>query len=153
LDILMRQRRGFGLGLVLAASALALGSISIGIVPDTEARLGFNVDWDTWPQWIGGTLMAMVCLVAGLWLWLAAPERVTLASTRILALGGGGLFGLILALATAAQAWLWRNEVLFGGMEAWQGAGGWRLWACAAAGLVGLGIMLVSLFLAKSEER
>jgi hypothetical protein len=153
LETLMGQRRAFGLGLIVAGAFLALGATVAGFQADEEARFGFSVNWDYWPLWIGGTLMALVCLAVGLWMAFGDPDQATEAGFRVAVLSTGGMFGLVLALATAAQAWLWRSEILFGGLEAWQGPYWWRLWVCAAAELAGLGIMLASLLLARREER
>jgi hypothetical protein len=97
--------------------------------------------------------VGLTLLTGGLYLVLAEPGRVDVNQTRLLVLVVGGLSGLGIALATAALTVTWWDEVIAGGMEAWQGAGSWRLWALAYAGLVGLGLMFGSVFLARSEER
>src|SRR5437762_5828846 len=69
----------------------------------------------------------------------------------IVLLAGGG-FGLLLALLTVCQAWIWR-PVFFGGLPAWRGPQAWQLWLCAYLELVGLVLMFVCLNLARADVR
>ncbi len=64
----------------------------------------------------------------------------------------GGLTGLNLFVLSVCLAYLWREDVM-GGIVAWQGDNGWRLWLCAYTMITGLVIMMVSLNLAKTDVR
>jgi hypothetical protein len=115
--------------------------------------VGFGSDWEDLPETVGGALLAATALGAALWLLLSPPERITLSHTRLLALAVGGAAGLVISLATAWRAWLWRATVFTGGMEAWQGPQWWHLWVCILLELFGLALMFASLLLARTEER
>lgn len=96
---------------------------------------------------------ALVTGMAAVWHRSRDPEAMSAVdATRILLLIVGGALGFAIAFAACARALLWRSYFV-GGMEAWQGEGGWRVWACVLAGLIGLAIMFFSLTLARAEER
>ncbi|HEY1860434.1 MAG TPA: Gldg family protein, partial [Gemmataceae bacterium] len=101
----------------------------------------------------GCFLLGVGCFCAGLWFYLYQENAFTPAEAgRFLVLLVGGALGLSLTLAILARAWQWR-ETIFGGLEAWQGSNGWRVWLVLAGTLVGLAIMFGSLLLARTEEQ
>ena len=126
-------------GLILALTAIVLILVQ---------KLG--ADW--FPELAGLLLFGVLGVFGGGWLLLSQASDLTTAKMRIFVLVVGGVAGLILALAAATRAFLWRDEI-FGGMRAWQGDRGWHLWLCAYVELIGLGLMFASLLLARTDIR
>jgi hypothetical protein len=145
LEFLIRRRQQVAYGL------FGVGAALVGLA--LWLYLSHDKPMDYLPEMLAAVLLALVAVAAGLWQLLAPAEQVTLANTRILVLAAGGLAGLVIALCTAMRAWWWRDDVIFGGLPAWQGKNGWRLWVCVLAELAGLVLMFASLLLARTEER
>jgi|GEM_PF-301991 len=99
------------------------------------------------PQWAGLLFLGMIGVGSGLRLYLAKESNI-----RIMVLIVGGCTGLVIALMTLAQMWIWR-ETLTGGLPAWRGENGWRIWLCVYLELFGLGLMFGSFMLAKTDIR
>src|SRR5262249_43383946 len=131
-----------------AYGLFALAAVLFGIA----GWLAYEFGWGALPQAVGGSLIGLIALGAGLWQLLAPPGLVNPANTRLLVLAAGGLTGLVIALTAAARTWVWRDATLFGGLAAWQGEDTWwKVWVCIAGVLAGLMLMFVSLLLARTE--
>jgi hypothetical protein len=74
------------------------------------------------------------------------------ASMRFFVLFVGGALGLDLFVVSCGLALKWREHV-FGGMAAWQGDEGWRVWVCAYGIFLALAIMYGSFNIARSDMR
>jgi hypothetical protein len=153
LEALIRLRKPIAVSLFVVCALLIVAGAFLGSKEDPNTQIGYSIDWDYWPEALGAIFLGLVFLGAGLWLRLASERDVHLTGVRILVLGVGGLVGLIVSLATVGRTIKWWNVIFTGGLEAWQGADGWRPWVCIAAGLAGLAVMLISLLLARTEER
>ena len=105
----VHHRWQVGYGLFGISLVLIIFSIWRAVQGDADAPLGFTFDWDHWPEWVGGILVALIALAAGLWLFLAPTEEVNETGIRIGILTVGGLTGLVIALITVARVWLWRT--------------------------------------------
>jgi hypothetical protein len=148
----IQHRRQIAYGLFVLSLVLIIFPIWRAVQGDSDALMGFAFDWDHWPEWVGGIVVALIALAAGLWLLLAQAEEVNETNIRIAILTVGGLTGLVIALITVARVWLWRSELIFGGIQSWRANFGWLV-LCIVIELLGLGLMFVSLLLARSEER
>jgi hypothetical protein len=96
---------------------------------------------------------SLLCITAGFWLITSQPaDRTPLAMRCVLMVLGGGT-GFILALESFFRTYMWRQNVLFGGMAAWLGSNSWEFWLCAYIGLFGLALIFGSMLLARSEVR
>src|SRR5262249_19142860 len=135
------------------AVVLFIAFILLGFQQDDESRIGISVYWPSWPEALGAVCLAIVALGSGVWLLLAPLDQRTLTNTRIALLSTGGLFGLVIFLATVGRAGRWWSDIFSGGFAGWKGEGGWKLWLCIGVALLGLVIMFVSLLLARTEER
>ncbi len=145
LEFLVQQRQKFSVTL------MAIGGICfvIGLwlyftdpIPgDAPIKIGVLI--------LGG----LVILGGGLWLLIAAPEKITVARLRALILSVGGSFGFLIAVSMAIQAYVWRNIIVGEGMETWQGPEAWKLWLCIYLELVGLGLIFASFLLGRMDIR
>jgi hypothetical protein len=114
-------------------------------------RVGF--DRPVVPEVFGSLIFAGITLACVLAYWYSDRSTVPEGeSARLLALGVGGALGLGLALATLARIYVWW-EYLSGGLEAWQGNEGWRLWLLTGTGVASCLILFGSLLLARTEEQ
>jgi hypothetical protein len=143
LDRLARLRQQVAVGLLAAGAILVVAALVLGITLKTAAVA----------EVIGMNLLGLACVGAGLWYYLYsegsfAPQE----AARLLVLLVGGALGLSLTIAIFGRGWQW-SDTLFGGLEAWQGASGWRVWLVVGGALVGLIIMFASLLLARTEEQ
>lgn len=133
-----------GLSLVAVGFVLALVALAL--------LLFWKLDWSSFPELSAFMLLGLLGVSSGIWLTLSPSEQVTTAKMRIFVLIVGGVAGLILSLAALARAIVWRDDV-FGGMRAWQGDNGYRVWVCAYVELLGLGLMFVCVLLARADIR
>lgn len=140
-----------------------LGLLAIGIV-SLFVGLGLLIYWrgiilgsqqdasvaeKAWRAWLCADLLilGLALLVAG----VTAIRPVT--PTRILVLLAGGVTGLLMFLTGFGLAIAWRDNVLLGGMAAWQGENGWRVWVCAYLAFLGLGILFLSVLAVRGDVR
>src|SRR5205085_482026 len=103
-------------------------------------------------------LLALIALLAAVWLRLAGPGQLLppgdaqqlegLEDTRAVLLLVGGTAGFATWVLSLALAFQWRAMIL-GGVEKWQGEDWWQLWVCLLAMFGGLGVMLASLLPAR----
>jgi hypothetical protein len=143
-DFLRRHHAYVGLSMVVVGGLLAVAALVLVFV--------VKAGGEYFPETAGMFLLGALGVGGGSWLIVSQSDQLTTAKMRVFVLIVGGIAGLILSLAALAQAILWRDEV-FGGMRAWQGDRGWRLWLCAYALLIGLALMFASLQLARTDIR
>jgi len=109
------------------------------------------------PAWfpeVGALLFeSLLCATCAFWLISSQPAERTEFSIRCLLLTFGGVTGFILVVLAAIETLVWRQDVLLGGVSAWQGDNAYRFWICAYLFLTGLLLMFTSLLLARSEIR
>jgi hypothetical protein len=115
--------------------------------------LAYYFRWDYLSVCVGGALLALITLFAGLWQLLREPEAMAeLDAARILVLAVGGLAGLTVALLGLALSWRWW-EFVTSWLEVGQGKEFWRVGLAFLCILGGLAAMFVSLQFTRSEER
>lgn len=105
------------------------------------------------PEEIALLLFSMLCFGAALWLFVAGTSEIDPFTLRLFVLVVGGTSGLILLLMALGRAWMWRQDVFLGGIAAWQGPEAWKFWLVAYTQLLALGLMFVSLRLARADVR
>lgn len=133
----------------VAYALLATG----GILMVLPLWLALKYRGDYLPTAIMTTALAVIPLAVGLWQLLRPGDpEPQIATSRLLALAVGGLFGFGVVLVAAALAYQWW-DTLVGGVKEWQGPNAWRLWLCVGILLVGLALVFVSLQLGRTEER
>jgi hypothetical protein len=153
LETIMQQHKLIGSLMLGLAVILVILFILVGFQQDDDSRIGVSVYWAAWPEALGAVCLAIVALGFGAWLLMAPPKQLTLTNTRIALLATGGLFGLVIFLATLGRVGRWWSDIFTGGLAGWKGEGGWKLWLCIGVALIGLVIMFVSMLLARTEER
>lgn len=95
----------------------------------------------------------LAALGAGLWQLTREPGELSEADTnRLFILGVGGYAGLMVTLFGLGLIWRW-SDTLLGGTEKWQGEQGWQVWLSLAVFFLGLGVMFLSLLVARGQER
>jgi hypothetical protein len=113
-------------------------------------------DYASVAVWSG--IVALIALLAGVWLRFSAPgsalqlreaDRISgLDDVRTVLLLVGGCSGFTTFILSLALAYQWRSTIL-GGLEKWQGSDWWQLWVCLLAMFGGLAVMLASLLPAR----
>jgi hypothetical protein len=104
-----------------------------------------------WIPELGALLfLSVLCFSCVLWLNTGEFDDVRI---RVFVLVFGGSFGLILFLYALARAYIWRSDVLLGGMAAWQGPNGWHGWLVIYLQIIALILMFVSFNLARTDIR
>src|SRR5262249_45007827 len=115
--------------------------------------LWFQSRWEMVPEVLSSLFLALVFGGSGFWYRRHEERQMSdREALRLLVLVVGGLVGFIIALYGIRLAIKWWATVT-GGVEAWQGPEGWRVWVCVLVELAGLAIMFASLLLARTEER
>lgn len=109
--------------------------------------------WQWLPEIGGLLLVGGISMGFGLVLLSSGAVNPAASYMRFFLLTYGGLIGLVLALAAALAAWIWRDEVLFGGLAGWQGPNAYRFWLCAYVELAGLALMFGSFLIARPDIR
>ncbi|MBI3824081.1 MAG: Gldg family protein [Planctomycetes bacterium] len=106
------------------------------------------VDW--FPELLGLLSMSVLCVGCLLWLnsWTFDEFGI-----RLFVLVFGGATGVILFFMIICRAWLWRQDIFFGGASGWQGPNAWHFWLCAYVLFVSLVLMFVSFNLARADIR
>jgi hypothetical protein len=129
-------------GLFVLALILAIIPVWIGIRYQREYLL----------VCLATALLPITTFASALWQKFRSNQFSEEEATRFLVMTFGGLLGLDLLVIglTVAAAW-W--EYIAGGMEAWQGKEGWRVWVFLLLEFSGLAIMFLSLQVARTEER
>ncbi|MFL5243254.1 MAG: Gldg family protein [Gemmataceae bacterium] len=143
LNTLAQNRRPVAYGLFgLGAAA---GVVALVLLYQTGA------EW--LPEILGLTLFGLVAVISGaLFLAFEPSPGQEEDNSRMLVLAVGGAFGFFLTFTVLWQAWRW-SSYFSGGLEAWRGPEGWRIWLLILGLLAGLAIMFASLLLARSEEQ
>jgi hypothetical protein len=144
LESMNRNRRNVSVGLLIAGGLLFV--IGVYMLFRIGERLNAPIN-------IGTLLTGLVILGGGLWLLIAAPEKVNKTSLRGLVLFVGGLSGFFVALAAFWQAVNWQNDILSRGISAWQGEQAWKLWLCIYLELLGLALIFGSFLLGRMDIR
>jgi hypothetical protein len=165
MSVLGSQQKQIGLGLFILGALCILVALYLRLKtkpnPDADRPVAQAVNEDEkkatppatipdpadFPKWFGFLLVGFIGVGAGLRLYLAKEPNI-----RIMVLMVGGLTGLVIALMTLSQAWIWR-ETIIGGLPAWRGENGWRIWLCAYLELFVLGLMFGSFMLARADIR
>ena len=145
LDTLAANRQQLGIGLVIVGLALAAIPIVFGV------RQGWD---DAREIIIWGALLSLACLIAGA-VCLAAKSGPNLSDTeqvRLVLLVLGGVVGFLTTLLGLVLPFTRYASVFGGGLKEWS-KNRWTVWLCAAAVFGGLGLMFVSLLLARGVER
>ena len=102
-----------------------------------------------WPELVGLLLFSMACV--GLGLWLTSIPTADAFTTRVVVLVVGGVIGATLFFTLMLRLIASRSTILLGGLSAWQGDGGWKLWVCIYLILISLALMYGSLMLARAD--
>lgn len=102
------------------------------------------------PELLG--LLSMSVLCVGCFLWLNAGQFDEFG-IRLFVLVFGGATGVILFVMIVCRAYLWRQDIIFGGTAAWQGPNAWHFWLSAYVLFVALVLMAVSFNLARADIR
>jgi hypothetical protein len=142
-DVLGRNRQPISVGLMLTGAAACVLAIVLNPTVKDDAN----------PEVF--TLLALGCALVGggLYQYLRREDELPIhESGQLLVLGVGAVLGLALTVDCLQRAWIWR-ETLLGGMEAWRGKDGWRVWFLILGSALGFVIMFVSLLLARSREQ
>src|SRR5712692_9077462 len=88
--------------------------------------------------------------VVSLTRWQGKFSSIDAIRIQVLCIGGAlGLSLILVALALAVHWW----EHIAGGLPAWQGSEGWRVWVFLLLQIGGLALMFLSLQFARTEER
>lgn len=128
--------------LIVAAVALvAFGTIAY------QHRTAYR-DWV--PELAALLFLSVLALSCVIWLNTGKFDETGM---RLLVLVFGGSLGLILFLYAVARAYLWRQDVILGGIAAWQGPNGWRVWLVAYVQIVALILMFASFSVARADIR
>jgi hypothetical protein len=129
---------------------LMVAGLLLGVIPLTLAiKYRQDLLWITIPTIFPAVTTLLCGLGARFWPVGEVSER---DAGRMIVLAVGGLLGfgvLLVSFGTAIQWW----EVVGGGLQAWQGSGGWKLWIVIMLQIVGLALMFASLQLARLDER
>jgi hypothetical protein len=125
-------------------------AIALAIVP---LWIGLKYKGEYFWVCFAAALPAVTVLAGAIWQLLHRPGRLSdVEAGRLFVLAMGGLIGLDLLVISVALAFKWW-DTLAGGLEAWQGSEGWRIWVFVLLQIGGLAVMFVSLQLARTEER
>jgi hypothetical protein len=140
LAFLRQYRQPVSYALLAAVPLLAL--IPIWMIYKYQAEYA--------PVAVWGAMLALIALACGLALRLGRLEEGNeIEALRGFVLAVGGLSGLVTWLLSLSLAYRWRATLL-GGLEAWQGSEGWRLWVCVLTMIAGLALMFLSLLPARA---
>jgi hypothetical protein len=115
--------------------------------------LAKHIGADAYPELLALLLLSALCFGTIIWLGFNASRQTEGTYLRVGVLLFGGCAGIILFLMALARAWLWRQEIFLGGMNAWQGEGAWRLWLVAYVQLAALALIFGSFGLARTDVR
>lgn len=136
-----------------AAAAYALFALALVFIIGS-VWLAYRYHWDYAVVWLWGGVMTMIAIGIGAWLLATEPgAEPNLDMTRLQVLTLGGLAGLATALLLGpGLGYIWW-ETIKGGWSAWQGPKGWQVWVTILAVSGGFALMLLSLQLARADER
>jgi hypothetical protein len=133
-----------------SALALFVATILLALVP---AWLFIKYRDECFWIAIATILLPLTTLAGGIWQKLRQTGAISeLDATRLLVLAMGGVLGLNLLIISLAVLFQWW-QFIAGGLEAWQGSEGWRVWVFLFLLLGGLAIIFLSLQLGRTEER
>jgi hypothetical protein len=133
-----------------SALALFAATILLAMVP---AWLFVKYRDDCFWIALASILLPLTTLAGAIWQKLRQTGTMSeVDATRLLVLAMGGLLGLNLLIVSLAVLFQWW-QFIAGGLEAWQGSDGWRVWVFLFLLLGGLAIIFFSLQLGRTEER
>jgi hypothetical protein len=95
-------------------------------------------------------LFSMLCFACFLWLNTGVMDETDI---RMFVIIFGGSTGVILFMLALGRAIIWRDDVFFGSLAAWQGEHGYRVWVCAYLTFASLVLMFISFNLARADIR
>src|SRR5262249_18020503 len=142
LTSLAKHRQQVVNGLLFLAALLTVVPVWIGVRYQREYLL----------VCLAATLLPITTAVSALWQKFRQDQFSEEEATRFLVMmfgGGLGLDLLVIGLTVAAAWW----EYIAGGMEAWQGKEGWRIWIFLLLEFSGLVIMFLSLQVGRTAAR
>ena len=145
LDTLAANRRQLGIGLVVLG--LALAAIPIVFLVRQE--------WDSAREIvIWGALLSLASLIAGAVCLTATsgPNLSDAEQVRLVLLVLGGVAGFLTTLLGLILPMTRYASIFGGGLKEWS-KNPWTVWLCALAVFGGLGLMFISLLLARGVER
>lgn len=99
-----------------------------------------------------GGLLAFSVLALACFFWLNTGQLDDFG-VRLFILVFGGVLGLILFCYSIGRVVVWRGDIIFGGLTAWQGENAWRFWTCVYLQFAALALMFGSFNLAKADMR
>ena len=102
------------------------------------------------PELFALVAVSVLCIACFLWLNTGAQDDY---SARLFVLVFGGTFGLILFCYSLGRGVVWRQDILLGGLIAWQGENAWRFWTVVYLQFAALALMFGSFNLAKADMR
>src|SRR6516225_3076910 len=125
-----------------SALALFAATILLAMVP---AWLFVKYRDDCFWIALASILLPLTTLAGAIWQKLRQTGTMSeVDATRLLVLAMGGLLGLNLLIVSLAVLFQWW-QFIAGGLEAWQGSDGWRVWVFLFLLLGGLAIIFFSL--------
>lgn len=132
--------------LVLALAVLALGTfVWIVWTNRVENR------WTAYlPELFALVGVSVLCMACFFWLNTGVLDEF---GVRLFVLVFGGVFGLILFCYSIGRVVVWWQDIVLGGLSAWQGENAWRFWTCVYLQFGALVLMFVSFNLAKADIR
>jgi hypothetical protein len=147
LETMLQMRKQMAITLMVIGVALVVVGAWYGLSKGLRELGG------RFPEGGGMFLVGLVFFSAGMWTNLTLESPATAYTMRMLLLYVGGLTGFLIAIMTALRVLLWWTTFFAAGTTGWQGEDGWRFWACAYVGLIGLGLLFCSLLLGQVDIR
>ncbi len=136
---------------ILQNVLLAIGVVCLGAF--IWLAFGVKIGTDYLPQLAALVFEGLLAFTCAIWLLTAGPDDRTPLSLRCLVLIFGGVTGLILTLLACSLTYFWRQDIVLGGLNAWKGENGYRIWVCAYLALIGLVLMFGSVLVTRTAVR
>ncbi len=132
--------------LVVFAVAAFAGTLFIFVYAHRHERS--YIDWLAESSALGWlSILALACFI-----WINMTKVDEFGARLAVFVFGGGL-GLIVFLYSLGKIAYWRNDIVFGGISAWQGENAWHFWMCVYLQLAALILMFGSFNLARTDIR
>ena len=122
--------------------------VGFGYIAYTNRAEQKYMDW--LPELFALVAASVLFITCFLWLNTGALDEFGI---RLFVLVFGGAFGLILFCYSLGRIVYWRQDILLGGLDAWQGANAWRFWTCFYLQFAALVLMFGSFNLARADIR
>lgn len=113
---------------VLQNALLVIGVVCVGMF--IWLAFGKKIGTDYFVQLAALLFEGLLAFTCAFWLLSAKQEDRTPFSFRCLLLIFGGVTGLILALLAASLIYVWRQDLVLGGLNGWKGEKGYHIWIC-----------------------